>query len=75
MATGDAAAAKGLPVVPATKDLRLGYDDINAVADAVAAEIDARTSADNGKIATTKIRIQQADPGAVPDGTVWISWS
>jgi hypothetical protein len=36
MATGDAAAAAGLPVVPSTKDYRLGYDDINAVADALA---------------------------------------
>ncbi len=36
MAVGDAAAAAGLPVVPSTKDLRLGYNDINALADALA---------------------------------------
>lgn len=37
MPVGDAAAAAGIPVVPSTKDLRLGYIDINAVADALAA--------------------------------------
>lgn len=37
MATGDAAAAAGLPVVPPTKDIRVGYDDINALADRLAA--------------------------------------
>ncbi|KMM45614.1 hypothetical protein CWIS_09750 [Cellulomonas sp. A375-1] len=39
MATGDAAAAAGGPVVPSTKDKRLGYFDINALADWVAAHI------------------------------------
>jgi hypothetical protein len=39
MANGDAAAAAGLPVVPATKDIRLGYDDINHLADAVAGHL------------------------------------
>lgn len=39
MANGDAAAAAGLPVVPGTKDVRLGFDDINALADAVAAHM------------------------------------
>ena len=46
MATGDAAAAKGLRVVPATKDINQGYDDINKRGDELAAEIDARTVAD-----------------------------
>ena len=41
MANGDAAAAAGLPVVPATKDIRLGYDDINRLADAVAQHLTA----------------------------------
>lgn len=65
MAIGDKAAAKGLPVVAPTGKVNLGYQNINAVADAVADEID-------------RIRVQQADPAAsatVPDGTVWISWS
>ena len=44
MATGDAAAAKGLLVIPATRKLRLGYDDINKRGDELAAEIDARTA-------------------------------
>lgn len=39
MANGDAAAAAGLPVVPASKDIRLGYDDLNALADALAAHM------------------------------------
>lgn len=39
MATGDASAAAGGPVVPSTKDKRLGYDDINALADWVAAHL------------------------------------
>lgn len=39
MATGDSAAAAGLPVVPSTKDIRLGYDDINKLADALAAHL------------------------------------
>lgn len=39
MANGDAAAAAGLPVVPSTKDIRQGYDDINRLADYVAAHM------------------------------------
>lgn len=39
MANGDAAAAAGLPVVPSTKDIRLGYDDINRLADFLAAHM------------------------------------
>lgn len=35
MATGDIAAAAGLPVVPPTADIRDGYDAINALADGV----------------------------------------
>lgn len=36
MANGDAAAAAGLPVVPSTSDIRMGYDWINKLADVVA---------------------------------------
>lgn len=85
MATGDAAAAKGLRVVAATKAINLGYDDINKRGDELAAEIDARatavttlTNSTNAALATkldaSKIKVQQSDPGG-PDGTVWISWS
>lgn len=57
MATGDKAAAKGLRVVPATKDLRLGYDDINKRGDELADEIDARIAADAGKLDSSRIRV------------------
>lgn len=36
MANGDLAEAAGLPVVDASEDLRMGYDAINALADALA---------------------------------------
>lgn len=39
MANGDAAAAAGLPVVPPTADLRQGYDNINQLADRLAAHM------------------------------------
>ena len=39
MAIGDAAAAAGLPVVSPTADIRLGYQDINALADRVASHM------------------------------------
>ena len=60
MATGDAAAAKGLRVVPPTKDLKVGYDDINKRGDELAAEIDARVAGDAAKLNATKVRVQPA---------------
>ena len=36
MANGDIAAAAGLPVVPPTADIRMGYDEINLTRDEVA---------------------------------------
>jgi hypothetical protein len=60
MAIGDAAAAKGLRVVPATKDLKLGYEDINQTQDELAAEIDARVAGDAAKLNSTKLRVQPA---------------
>ena len=60
MATGDAAAAKGLRVVAPTKDLRLGYDDINARGDELAAEMDARAAAVAQKLDKAKILVQSA---------------
>lgn len=39
MANGDIAAAAGLPVVPPTADIRLGYDEINKTRDQVASHM------------------------------------
>ena len=66
MATGDKAAAKGLRVVPASKDLKLGYDDINKRGDELADEIDARASADALKLDAAKIKVQST-PMTVAD--------
>jgi hypothetical protein len=70
MAIGDIGAAHGLVIYAGTQDRRLGYqndnqraDDIGTLMDAVALKLDA-----------SKLKVQQSDPGAVPDGTVWISW-
>jgi len=62
MANGDLAAAKGLAVFPGTQDRREGYDNDNIRGDEIAVLMD-------------KVRVQKTDPGTVPDGTVWISWS
>lgn len=71
MATGDAAAAKGLRVVPATKDLRLGYDDINQRGDELAEEIDARAAADALKLDANKIIVSNTPMTAgTPVGTL-----
>lgn len=86
MAIGDKAAAKGLAVYAPTQDRRLGYQNDNQRGDELADEIDARVKADSDaatkaatdlatKLDATKLRVQQVDPGAVPDGTVWISWT
>lgn len=74
MAKGDKAAARGLAVYPSTQDRRLGYENDNERGDELADEIDARKAADELKLDKDKIRVQLADPGAVPEGTVWVSW-
>lgn len=61
MATGDKAAAAGLPVVAPTGKVKVGYNDINAIADALADEMG-------------RFIVQQTDPAPVDDGKVWISW-
>lgn len=61
MATGDAAAAKGLRVVPETEDLKQGYDAINQRGDELAAEMDARAAADALKLDKAKVLVQ-SDP-------------
>jgi|GEM_PF-4017219 len=77
MATGDAAAAKGLRVVPAGKDLKEGYDDINKRGDELAQEIDNRTAADNLKMNLSKITVQptaSAMPASPAVGDVVIKY-
>lgn len=58
MANGDAAAAAGFTPVPPTKDKRLGYDDINRLADWVALHMTNGTHPFNkvtGQLATAQI--------------------
>ena len=71
MANGDAAAAKGLHVVPSTSDVKVGYDDINITGDEIAAEIDARTAADLLKFDASKVIIATATPTVV-NGAIWL---
>ncbi len=71
MATGDAAAAKGLRVVPSTEDLRQGYDAINERGDELAAEMDARASGDASKFDKNKIIISDTEPTYVAGG-IWL---
>lgn len=58
MATGDAAAAKGLRVVPASQDIKQGYDAINQRGDELAEEMDARASADALKLDAALVKVQ-----------------
>ena len=73
MAVGDKGAAKGLRVIPNTKAINLGYDDLNQKADELADEIDARTAADNAlrartpKIIVRSTPLTSADSPAVGD--------
>jgi len=55
MAIGDAAAAKGIPTIPGTRSINLGFSDLNAVADSLAGEMNTRAAADT---AETTARIQ-----------------
>lgn len=71
MANGDAAAAKGLHTIPATKDLKIGYDDINRTQDELAAEIDARTAGVAASFPASKIIISTTTP-AVVNGAIWL---
>jgi hypothetical protein len=65
MANGDAAGAKGWDVVPATDDVKVGYDDINYTRDLVAAEQDARIAGDALKLNAAKIIISTSTPAVV----------
>jgi hypothetical protein len=55
---GDIAGPAGLPIVLGTDDLRGGYDDINALADAVATR-------------TPPIFVQPGEPLGAPVGSLW----
>lgn len=74
MANGDDAIAQGLRVFSDTQDLKEGYDNDNIRGDDVAHEIVRAKAAEATKLDASKIRVQQTDPGAVPDGTLWIAW-
>jgi hypothetical protein len=74
MAAGDKAAAKGWKTYSGNQDRREGWQNDNETLDRLADEEDARKLADGTKLDAAKVRIQKADPGSVPDGTVWISW-
>ncbi len=81
MAIGDAAAAAGLEVFPATQDKRLGYENDNYRGDEIAAEIAARVAAvsaeaaariagDALKFNAAKIIISASTPTVVT-GAIW----
>jgi hypothetical protein len=79
MAIGDAAAAAGLEVVPATQDIRLGYARINQKGDELAAEKTARTALASvvaTKVAKADIIAQTATPanlaGTGFSGRIWL---
>jgi hypothetical protein len=71
MAIGDAAAAAGLPVVPATKDIRLGYQDINAIADALANQITGGTIPWARVSGRPNFTVSDSGPSGGTDGDVW----
>jgi hypothetical protein len=74
MANGDKAAAKGWATYPATQAHGLGYDDINAVLDRVADEVDARTTADGNKLDKSKVTVSNTPmttANAVGDLRFW----
>jgi hypothetical protein len=74
MALGDAAAAKNMEVVAPNAKVGLGDDEINRTRDYIAAEIDARTTADAAKLDKTMIIVSTTDPassGTVPEGALW----
>lgn len=74
MAAGDKAAAKGWKTYSGNQDRREGFVNDNEVLDRLADEEDARKDQDAKALPKTAILVQKADPGAVPDGTVWIGW-
>jgi hypothetical protein len=75
MAVGDAGAAKGLTIYPATQAHSNGNVNDNQRADDIAAEIDARVAADALKLNASKIRVtataMTAGTAAVGDLRFW----
>lgn len=80
MATGDQAAAAGLPVVPSSKDFRLGYDDINALADALAEYMTSgqvpwsRISGKPKVSGMPGMTISDSAPSGGSDGDIWLEY-
>lgn len=70
MATGDAAAAKGLATWANTQAHSQGYDNDNKRGDELAAEIDARIAGDALAFPASKVIIATSTP-AVVNGAVW----
>lgn len=81
MANGDIAASIGLPTVAATDDIKMGYDDINQVSDAIATHIISGThdsskilnqqNINAGKLNGIKIFVQSGTPTASAVGDLW----
>lgn len=80
MATGDQAAAAGLPVVPSSKDFRLGYDDINALADGVgtfmlSGVIPWSRVSEKPKVSGMPgMTISDSAPSGGQDGDIWLEY-
>lgn len=79
MAIGDAAAAAGLEVVPATQDIRLGYLRINQKGDEIAANktvVTSLTTTVGTKVAKSDIIAQTATPANIAgtgfSGRIWL---
>lgn len=71
MATGEAAAAKGLAVFAPIQDHSEGYDNDNIRGDELAAEIDARIAGDAAAFPASKVIISTTTPPVV-NGGVWL---
>jgi len=67
MTAGDAAAAIGLPVVPPTADVKLGYSEINTSRDLLAEDITSGTRSTSqitsGVFATARLPVIAVDKG------------
>lgn len=76
MAIGDAAAAAGLEVVPASQDLKLGYERINKKGDELAQVKTDLTTGLGLKINTSKITVSPiaSPPGSPATGDVHIGY-
>lgn len=71
MAIGDAAAAKGYPLVDVSDDLKDGAEEINLTRDLIAAEVDARAAGDALAFPKANVVIASTAP-AVVNGGLWL---